>query len=174
MTIPTALLAIALSPFAAGQTAWDSEAETHWLMSLGRSLGDPTSHRRHQMTRFEFAYALASLSQWFAETEQKQTPGAPPNEHLWTLAKRSDEVRDRVIRFAPELRRLGFEGVDGQIAATARRIQAAHLFQDVPLNHWASDALRDLKAIGVLRGYPGGVFDQPNPNQRNAEVRPGR
>lgn len=122
MTIPTALLAIALSPFAAGQTAWDSEAETHWLMSLVRS----------------------------------------------------DKVRDRVIRFAPELRRLGFEGVDGQIAATARRIQAAHLFQDVPLNHWASDALRDLKAIGVLRGYPGGVFDQPNPNQRNAEVRPGR
>lgn len=82
MTIPTALLAIALSPVAAVQTAWDSEVETHWLMSLVRS----------------------------------------------------DEVRDRVTRFAPELLRLGFEGLDKQIE-TARRIQAAQLFQEVPLNH---------------------------------------
>lgn len=31
-------------------------------------------------------------------------------------------------------------------------------FEDVPPTHWASKAARELKGLGLLRGYPDGLF----------------
>ncbi len=31
-------------------------------------------------------------------------------------------------------------------------------FRDVPKGHWASEAIRELRALGLIEGYPGGRF----------------
>ena len=35
---------------------------------------------------------------------------------------------------------------------------AANPFSDVPMNHWAYDAVEQLSAKGILEGYPNGTF----------------
>ncbi len=42
--------------------------------------------------------------------------------------------------------------------ARVRRIAAGRAFIDVPSGHWAAEAVRELKDLGILRGYPGGSF----------------
>ena len=43
---------------------------------------------------------------------------------------------------------------------------AAQPFGDVPVNHWAYDALEELSAKGVLEGYPAGTFRGTRPMSR--------
>lgn len=47
-----------------------------------------------------------------------------------------------------------------QIAATSE--PRHRLFRDVPVNHWAAKAVGDLRALGLLDGYPDGTFS-PSP-----------
>ena len=44
------------------------------------------------------------------------------------------------------------------VLAAAVPAEASDPFSDVPLNHWAYDALEDLAAKGVLEGYPDNTF----------------
>lgn len=44
------------------------------------------------------------------------------------------------------------------ILAAAAPALAANPFSDVPLNHWAYDAVENLAAKGILEGYPDGAF----------------
>jgi len=44
------------------------------------------------------------------------------------------------------------------IAAAAVPAFAANPFSDVPMNHWAYDAVEQLAAKGILDGYPNGTF----------------
>ena len=43
-------------------------------------------------------------------------------------------------------------------AAAAVPAFAANPFSDVPMNHWAYDAVEQLAAKGILEGYPNGTF----------------
>ena len=44
------------------------------------------------------------------------------------------------------------------LAAAAAPAFAANPFSDVPMNHWAYDAVEQLSAKGILEGYPNGTF----------------
>ena len=44
------------------------------------------------------------------------------------------------------------------LAAVAAPAFAANPFSDVPMNHWAYDAVEQLSAKGILEGYPNGTF----------------
>lgn len=63
--------------------------------------------------------------------------------------------------FNKELTALGIEGDLGQsrLAALTRQIEAtaparSRPFRDVPRDHWAAKAVGDLRALGLLDGYP--------------------
>ena len=43
-------------------------------------------------------------------------------------------------------------------------------FPDVPKGHWAYDAVEQLRQLGILRGYPGGVFE-PAPARARASAK---
>jgi hypothetical protein len=44
------------------------------------------------------------------------------------------------------------------VLALALPALAANPFVDVPLNHWAYDAVQSLAAKGIIVGYPDGTF----------------
>ncbi|EFB89913.1 hypothetical protein HMPREF7215_2321, partial [Pyramidobacter piscolens W5455] len=44
------------------------------------------------------------------------------------------------------------------LVAVAAPAFAANPFSDVPMNHWAYDAVEQLSAKGILEGYPNGTF----------------
>ena len=44
------------------------------------------------------------------------------------------------------------------LVAAAAPAFAANPFSDVPMNHWAYDAVEQLSAKGILEGYPNGTF----------------
>ena len=44
------------------------------------------------------------------------------------------------------------------LVAVAAPAFAANPFSDVPMNHWAYDAVEQLAAKGILEGYPNGTF----------------
>ena len=44
------------------------------------------------------------------------------------------------------------------LVAFAAPAFAANLFMDVPMNHWAYDAVSQLASRGVVSGYPDGAF----------------
>ena len=67
--------------------------------------------------------------------------------------------------FRREFRSLGIEGDLGQsrLADLTRRIASdaparTRLFRDVPADHWAAKAVGDLRALGLLDGYPDGLY----------------
>lgn len=39
-------------------------------------------------------------------------------------------------------------------------------FPDVPVDHWAFDAVEKLRRSGIIVGYPSGTFDQPGTSSR--------
>ena len=52
------------------------------------------------------------------------------------------------------------------LVAVAAPAFAANPFSDVPMNHWAYDAVAQLSARGVLSGYPDGTFKGNKPMTR--------
>ncbi len=52
------------------------------------------------------------------------------------------------------------------LAAAAAPAFAANPFSDVPMNHWAYDAVEELSAKGVLEGYPNDTFRGNRPMTR--------
>ena len=52
------------------------------------------------------------------------------------------------------------------LAAFAVPALAANPFMDVPMNHWAYDAIGQLAAKGVLSGYPDGTYKGNQPTTR--------
>ncbi|MDR2523170.1 MAG: S-layer homology domain-containing protein [Synergistaceae bacterium] len=52
------------------------------------------------------------------------------------------------------------------VAAASAGFAAVNPFMDVPLNHWAYDAIGQLAARGVLSGYPDGTYKGQQPTTR--------
>jgi len=84
------------------------------------------------------------------------------------LTKVHKEIRDLAIYFKPELKALGVDAdvmvVDldraKQSLQSLRMVQpgeANRQFSDVPGNHWAAGATKDLRKAGILVGYPDGL-----------------
>jgi len=80
-------------------------------------------------------------------------------------------VAAMVKLFTPQFRQLNADPtlLSGEVRRNLEAIatfrvaqpgEAKQLFADVPANHWATDALRNLRAEGILRGYPGGFFGE--------------
>jgi hypothetical protein len=67
--------------------------------------------------------------------------------------------------FRPELTNLGVEKEFGiaRLDTLGKRLDRqssewAHPFRDVPADHWAAKAVGDLRALGMLKGYPDGRY----------------
>ncbi len=52
------------------------------------------------------------------------------------------------------------------LVAFAAPALAANPFMDVPMNHWAYDAIGQLAASGIVNGYPDGTFKGNQPMTR--------
>ena len=52
------------------------------------------------------------------------------------------------------------------VAFAAPAFAATNPFMDVPLNHWAYDAIGQLAAQGILSGYPDGTYKGRQPTTR--------
>jgi hypothetical protein len=52
------------------------------------------------------------------------------------------------------------------VAFTAPAFAATNPFMDVPMNHWAYDAIGQLAAHGILSGYPDGTYKGKQPTTR--------
>ena len=52
------------------------------------------------------------------------------------------------------------------VACAAPAFAALNPFMDVPMNHWAYDAIGQLAAKGVLSGYPDGTYKGKQPTTR--------
>jgi hypothetical protein len=76
------------------------------------------------------------------------------------LGAHYSDIVANVRRAAATLEKeLASMGVD--VAAMKLHLKALALgegFPDVPPTHWASKATRELKALGLLKGYPDGLF----------------
>ena len=55
-------------------------------------------------------------------------------------------------------------GIIGMAASAG--YAATNPFMDVPMNHWAYDAIGQLAARGVLSGYPDGTYKGKQPTTR--------
>lgn len=45
-------------------------------------------------------------------------------------------------------------------------------FPDVPKDHWAFDAVEQLRKLGILRGYPATAAPKPAPKRKPAPRKP--
>lgn len=61
---------------------------------------------------------------------------------------------------------LALVAVIALVAFAAPAFAAANPFMDVPMNHWAYDAIGQLAARGVLSGYPDGTYKGNQPMTR--------
>ncbi len=61
---------------------------------------------------------------------------------------------------------LALVAVIALVAFAAHAFAAANPFMDVPMNHWAYDAIGQLAARGVLSGYPDGTYKGNQPMTR--------
>ena len=52
------------------------------------------------------------------------------------------------------------------VAFAAPVFAATNPFMDVPMNHWAYDAIGQLAAHGILSGYPDGTYKGKQPTTR--------
>ena len=52
------------------------------------------------------------------------------------------------------------------VAFAAPALAATNPFMDVPMNHWAYDAIGQLAAHGILSGYPDGTYKGKQPTTR--------
>ncbi|MDR9771011.1 S-layer homology domain-containing protein [Acetomicrobium sp.] len=59
------------------------------------------------------------------------------------------------------------------LVAFAAPAFAANPFVDVPMNHWAYDAVSHLAAKGIIQGYPDGTYrgNQPMTTVRDVHAR---
>lgn len=80
---------------------------------------------------------------------------------MMKLHRYAPEVRLMLSTFSRELRSIGVDMAEAYSHLEAaesliRRFEKS--FTDVPKNHWASTATRELKTLGILNGYPDGKF----------------
>ncbi len=130
---------------------------------------EPIYRSRRPASRYEYAVCLHA-----AVTNRLQRLGA-------FISKPGDDVeRASLLRaeallplyrradreFAKELKELGVEGDYGlaRILPLTQKIAATSeprhfLFKDMPADHWAAKAVGDLRAVGLVKGYPGLRFD---------------
>jgi len=85
------------------------------------------------------------------------------------LIRQENELVRLIVEFTPELKALGVEvdGLTGQVKRDAQAIrsmrpvqagEALQQFPDVPADHWAADAVKNLRSLGILHGYPDGKY----------------
>ena len=90
----------------------------------------------------------------------------PSNEELLRYEENFDFLRRVVTEFAPEEHELGVDArkIEAVIEADQTRFDAIakdpglKRFPDVPLDNWALQELRELRAAHLLDGYPDGKF----------------
>ena len=118
---------------------------------------------RDLKTRWEFAvYAYGSLSKQIDLTERAITGGTDQEKAAMSRAAALIPFYRRASReFASEYRQLAFDpsSLIERISNLSARLQGesparTRLFRDVPADHWAAKAVGDLRALGLLNGYP--------------------
>lgn len=128
--------------------------------------GDTSVYRRRPYSRYELAVVL----RWTAtnqinrlEAFLKNPKDDAERASLLRSAALMTVYRQAEREFKRELNSLGVDGDFGQarIAALTKQIDATseprhRLFRDVPPDHWAAKAVGDLRALGLLDGYPDG------------------
>ena len=86
-----------------------------------------------------------------------------------SMARQSEELLRLITTLAPQLKELGLSPSEmkAEVLRDLRVIESLRLptigasakqFVDVPANHWAADAVANLRLPGILHGYPDGLF----------------
>lgn len=119
-------------------------------------------------SRYEFAVILHSaFTSHLVRTEDVLNRGGNDLERASLIRVNSllPFYQRGAREFAPELRSLGVPVDFGleRLDVLARRLDQTspprdRLFSDVPVDHWAAKAVGDLRALGLLDGYPDGRF----------------
>ncbi len=105
-----------------------------------------------RITRYEVAVAIIRACD---ELDRQTQPGATATRPD-KLSGAAGWIYRLAAEFTPEPRLL-----DVDPEALQARARRAAPFADVPLDHWAYQAVASLAVAGVLRGYPGGSPAQP-------------
>jgi S-layer homology domain len=158
---------------AGGKTAPKWAEEARWtLAKSGHGVGlDLMGHHGRPLTRYEHAVGAHAtymhLKNLLADT--KRVPLTP--EDVGAMKGWSDDITllaKLFAEFRPELTAMQVyetttpDAIRAEIADMNKQVVAytndPKPFADVPADHWAAGALRDLKAHGLIRGYPDGKF----------------
>ena len=125
------------------------------------------SWRPRQPSRYELAVSFHATATNHLELLKKAPYGVDDRTRAMLL--RSEEIiqfyRKATLEFAPELITLGVmdEPNIELIGPLSNRLKQWSprrflLFRDVPPTHWAVKAVGDLRAVGLIHGYPDGRF----------------
>lgn len=85
------------------------------------------------------------------------------------MPRHADELHRLIAEFKHELKVLGvnpdqtyrqvtFDAATVLSLRVATPGEALEQFPDVPTNHWAAQAVQNLRANGIIKGYPSGAF----------------
>lgn len=160
--------------FAAGGKTppkWAEDARWSLVKSgLGVRL-DLMGHHGRPLTRYEHAVGAHATYMHLKNLldDTKRVPLTP--EDIGAMKGWSDDITllaKLFAEFRPELTAMQVyetttpDAIRAEIAAMNKQIVSytkdPKPFTDVPADHWAAGALRDLKANGLIRGYPDGKF----------------
>ena len=138
------------------------------LKKLGLQVSNPGGLHHSEFSRYEAAVAayaaLQEYNRLLADTKRRSNP-----ENRQVLLQAYEDI-NALIRATPrELKSLGVDlrKTDENLDRIALELKKEGLvvrrfrdqtFLDVPEGHWAASALHELEKIGLLRGYPDGLF----------------
>ncbi len=124
------------------------------LITFSACFGYVRPHGERTLTRFEFAVCVDRTMQ--CVTLEKPNHGASAGLN----AKTASLLHRFIGEYRSELAELGVgPKMRMQWLAHLKRFEPADgPFPDVSKSHWGSDAVERLRKLGVLRGYPDGLF----------------
>lgn len=136
-------------------------SRSEWAMGIVDTILDLPMHMRFKLRDLSGAKTEGSIAYW---RDQRSLFA-----HRWRTS-----VARLVQEFSPEIRQWGSQAkemltladeckpIARQIVqlcdARLKALGAAPLFSDVPFDHWAFDAVHNLRDLGILTGYPDGTF----------------
>ncbi|MEQ1821869.1 MAG: S-layer homology domain-containing protein [Fimbriimonadaceae bacterium] len=125
-----------------------------FLMGYPDGLGRP-----HKVTRFELAVTTHAtsnhLTKIVAASEIKDMDVRERRE-LIGMGGWAPSLIKLVDEFGPELAAMGIDKSDlkKEVTSMEAKLRQMSLFKDVPDDHWAAAAVRELGKNGLLRGFP--------------------
>ncbi len=175
MPLPILLASLLLAP--QRDKGFVSDPRYPWVvagLSLAYREGDILGYPetlygfRRPGSRYEYAVGVHAAES--RRLERLESFLAKPSSDVEQAALVRGEVllsfyRRADAEFSKELTDIGVTPDDRQtrLAALTRQIEAnaparTRLFRDVPADHWAAKAVSDLRALGLLDGYPDGSY----------------